>query len=614
MGKLRYLWSNDSRFTISRAIGILPKSDRRKILLIAIVQISLSFLDLLGVLMIGLLGALAVAGIQASSPESRWYPILDFLHISQFDFQTQAFLLGLLAVFLFVSRTLLSIFFTRKILLFFSRRGAGISEELISKVLNQPIVLIQSRSTQETLYAVTQGVEYITHNILATSLVLIADVSLLVVVGITLVFFDPLTAIASFLLFSLIGFLLYRLMHLRAKKLGLSAAKLSIESSNEIVEVLGSYRESVVRNRRYYYSQNIGVLRRQLAETAAEINFMPYISKYVIETAMILGGLLIASSQFFLYDASRAITTLGIFLAAGTRLTPAVLRIQQGALHIRESSGKAEPTLDLINSLSDVSVIGKTEDKLDTTHSEFDATIQIRNISYRYPGALTPTLDSINLTIPVGVTVAIVGASGSGKSTLVDVMLGILTPLEGEVLISNEAPLSAISKWPGAIAYVPQNVAITNKSIRENIAFGFPIESHLDELIGNAIEIARLEDLVVSSSLGLSAPVGERGSKISGGQRQRLGIARAMFTKPMLIVLDEATSSLDGETEANVTGALNKLRGRTTLVMIAHRLSTVRDADIVVYLENGRIAAVGTFDEVRAAVPNFDKQASLMGL
>jgi ABC-type multidrug transport system fused ATPase/permease subunit len=161
---------------------------------------------------------------------------------------------------------------------------------------------------------------------------------------------------------------------------------------------------------------------------------------------------------------------------------------------------------------------------------------------------------------------------------------------------------------------VPQDVVISNGTIRENVALGFPIAVATDELVIDALRVAQLDDFVANLPNGLDTPVGERGAKISGGQRQRLGIARAMFTKPLLLVLDEATSSLDGDTEANITDAINALHGSTTVVMIAHRLSTIRDADIVVYLADGKVTAIGTFEEVRASVLDFDKQAKLMGL
>jgi ABC-type multidrug transport system fused ATPase/permease subunit len=197
---------------------------------------------------------------------------------------------------------------------------------------------------------------------------------------------------------------------------------------------------------------------------------------------------------------------------------------------------------------------------------------------------------------------------------MIDVLLGVLNPDEGSVLISGLPPLLAVAKWPGAVSYVPQDVVIATGTIRENVALGYPSEVATDELVNSALRVAHLDKFVSELPNGIDTHVGERGAKISGGQRQRLGIARALFTRPHLLVLDEATSSLDGETEVSITDAIHELRGSTTVVVIAHRLSTVRDADIVIYLSNGSIKAIGTFDEVRKNVPDFDRQAKLMGL
>lgn len=611
MADLRKRWQLSILGRVSR---ILTKSDRKKMIAIAIIQICLSFLDLLGVLTIGLLGALAVNGIQTGIQSGSVATVLQFLHVSELSFQAQALSLGVTAVVLFVGRTVLSIFFTRRILFFFSRRGAAISTNLVSRLLSQPLVLIQSKSTQEILYALTNGVDFITLNILATAMVLVSDVSLLTVIGVGLLVVDASTAIGSLILFSLIGFFLYRLMHVKAGRLGTKSAKLSIISADEIVEVLGSYREAVVRNRRDYYSREIGKLRHELADASAEINFMPYISKYVIETSVIVGGLLIAASQFFMHDSIRAVTTLGVFLAAGTRITPAVLRIQQGSLQIRGSAGRAGPTLDLIDSLGSTPSTENLDDTVDVIHEGFKANIELKNVSITYPGKNVPALDDVSLRISAGTSVAIVGPSGAGKTTLVDILLGVIEPTNGEVFISGVSPLQAISKWPGAISYVPQDVMISKRSIRENVGLGYPKEVATDELISSALQVSFLTNFVNSLPQGLNTLAGERGAKISGGQRQRLGIARAMFTNPQLLALDEATSALDGETEASITKSIHNLRGSATVVMIAHRLSTVRDADVVVYMAEGKIITTGTFDEVRSTVPDFDRQAKLMGL
>jgi uncharacterized protein YciI len=254
---------------MGKSMSILSKSDRKKILAVVVLQVFLSALDLLGVLAIGLLGALSVSGVQSREPGLQLDSTLRFLTISEFSFQTQVAILAVGALLLLVGRTILSIIFTRRILFFFSRRGAKISANLISRLLSQPLLIVQARTSQETLYAVTSGVSLITLQILATGIVMVADLSLLLVMTLGIFLVDPFTAIGSFLLFTLIGYFLYRYMHLLAGYLGVKYSELSVVSNEKIVEVFGSYRESVVRNRRDYYAREIGKIRFALAEVEA---------------------------------------------------------------------------------------------------------------------------------------------------------------------------------------------------------------------------------------------------------------------------------------------------------------------------------------------------------
>ena len=602
------------RSTFGRAVQVLSPKDQQKVLAVLLLQVCIGVLDLLGVIAIGLLGALSVTGLQSQVPGNRVSSALNFLQLSHASFQNQALILGIGAVALLVGRTVVSIFFTRRILFFLSNRGAQISANLVTRLLSQSLIDVQSRTSQETLFAVTRGVEFVTLQILAPAIVLVSDVALLFVMGLGLFSIDPLTAIATFLVFFIIGYALYQFMHVRAGTLGARSSVLNIASNEKIVEVFSSYRESVVRNRRDFYAREIGAYRFTLARTSAEMNFLPYISKYVIETSVILGALLIGAAQFILQDAAHAVATLAIFLAAGTRIAPAVLRVQQGSVLIRGSMGQAKPTLDLIEALGTTPIIENTDDKVDVVHDGFLADIRVENVTLTYPNKNTPAIKNVSLTIPTGKSVAFVGPSGAGKTTIIDIFLGVLLPEEGSVQISGLPPQLAVAKWPGAVSYVPQDVVIAAGTIRENVALGYPLSEATDELVMSALKVAQLEKFIASLPDGIDTPVGERGTKISGGQRQRLGIARAMFTRPHLLVLDEATSSLDGETEAGISEAIHTLRGATTVVMIAHRLSTVRDADIVVYMDKGRVAAIGTFNQVRDAVPDFDRQAKLMGL
>ena len=599
---------------IFRALNILSSKDRIRVLIVMGIQVFLGLLDLLGVAVIGLLGALSLNGVQSRPAGDRVSAFLKFVGLYNETFQTQAATLGIAASAILIIRTLISIVLTRKVLFFLSRRGAVISSELMKKLMSQSLVAIQKNTLYENLYAITAGVSNITLGILGTAVVLIADISLLIIMTIGLLVVDPTMAISTFIFFALIGLGLYKFMHKKAGALGQVETELNIESSEKIIEVLSSYRESVVRNRRDFYAREIGALRFRLANTLAELSFMPNVSKYIIESSVVLGALAISAAQFILQDAGRAVATLAIFLAAGTRIAPAVLRVQQGSMQIRRSLGASSTTLDLIESLKNTPNIEPSSDEIDLAHPGFVPNVEMKNVNFVYPDSSNYAITNANLSIAPGSVVAVVGPSGAGKTTLIDLILGVLEPISGNVRISNINPSEVSKKWPGALSYVPQDVTISNGTIRSNITLGFPPNAGTNEMIWDAISISQLQEYLNGLPDGENTKVGDRGSSMSGGQRQRLGIARALFTKPKLLVLDEATSALDGETEANISAAIKSLKGNVTVILIAHRLSTVREADQVVYLENGKILSVGTFDEVRSAVPNFDRQASLMGL
>ena len=596
------------------AAQLLDSGDRRKVIWVILLQISFGFLDLLGVLLIGVIGALAITGVSSGKPGDRVSTFLDFVGLQDAPLQIQVASIGLVAAVLLICKTLFSIYFSRRVLFFLSRRGAAVSARMVSKLLRQSLLTVQSRSLQTSLYAVTHGVTLMTVGVLGVFVSLVSDLSLLAVLLTGLFVVDSVMALGTLVAFSLIAFALWRLMHVRVKNLGLKTADISVESSETVFEVLTAYREATVRNRKGFYARLIGKQRLLLANLQAEMSFMPNISKYVIEIAVVLSAVAIAGFQFMVNDASRAVAILSIFLAATTRIAPAVLRVQQGAVSMRGTIAAAQPTLELLRELGWERDEVETWKEPDFKYDGFLSRIDLNNVSFKYPGRDKDVINNVSLSIPEGSFAGFVGSSGAGKTTLVDLMLGVLEPKSGQVTISGYAPKDAIKKFPGAVSYIPQDVVVVNGSIRKNVTLGFEDGTIPDEFVWDALKIAHLDDFVNNLPEKLDSSVGDRGTKLSGGQRQRLGIARAMVTKPKLLVLDEATSAMDGELELNIGEAIQEMRGEVTIVMIAHRLSTIRSCDVIFHLSNGVVTGKGTFEELKNLAPEFNRQATLMGL
>jgi ABC-type multidrug transport system fused ATPase/permease subunit len=586
---------------------LLKNSDRRKIYLVAGLQVSLSILDLIGVAVIGLLGAISVSGIQSQRPGSRISKFLELVSLENATVQTQVTILGITATLILISRTVLSIFITRRYIYFLSRKGSEITKDLLGKILGAPLLKIQETSTQKTIFGLTESIKAVTLGVLATSVSLFSDLALMAILAIGLFVVDATIALSTVILFGAVGLILHKSMTTKSQLIGIAVSSDSVELNEEFSEVLHSYRESLVFGTRESYYKRISTTRDRLAVNQAEIQFMPSISKYVIELSLIIGALVISAIQFSMKDAVHAVATLSVFMAAGSRIGPAVMRVQQGIIQIRSAIGVSETGLELIDSFKQEENLYAIEKKksAELEQETFHSSVEVAKVTFKYPNSQKVVLNDLSFVVNQGTFLAIAGSSGAGKTTLVDLILGVIPPSEGRIHISSLNSRDAILKWPGKISYVPQEVYISNSTIRRNVALGLNNEEIDDSRVQSALRKAQLGEFAEDSASGLELEVGERGSKLSGGQRQRLGIARALYSDPKLLVLDEATSALDGETEAEITSTLLGLKGEITLIVIAHRLSTIKEADHVIYLYDGEILSQGKFADVSAKVEAF---------
>lgn len=614
-------FSKGLREAVRASLGLLTPQDRRKYWLAVLVQMCLSLLDLLGVLLVGLVGVLAVTGLdpQTEPPQSVQEAIAT-MGLAGVSYSVLAIYVALTAAVFLTVKSLLAMILLRRVLRFLAGRQAGVASRLTGELFARPLTFVQARTSQETAYALLEGTIYSTLVLLGNLALAMSDIALLTVLAVTLFVLDPFVTVLAAAFFVAVGVILQRVLGARATSAGRVTQDVAVEGISIVQEGVSAYREITVGNRRSSYRERISSAMWRGAGAHAELQLISQVPKYVFEAALVIGAIGLVAVQSRFQDPSVAVGTAALFLAAGVRVMPSLLRLQVSLINMRNAESRARPTYKLRAELESLSSSGadfdvvRFERGVRNGHVGFLPTIELTKVSYGYPGVSALAVADISLNVHEGQSVALVGSTGAGKSTLADLILGILEPTSGTVKVGGQLPSEALTCWPGAIAYVPQTVTLVAGTVRENVALGVPDAEVDDTRVWEALEQARLAEFLQEAREGLDTAVGERGLRFSGGQQQRLGLARALYSRPSLLVLDEATSALDSDTEAAIAEMLRSLVGRVTTVTIAHRLATVRTADLVVYLEGGEIAASGRFQEVRKLHPEFDRQARLLGL
>jgi ATP-binding cassette, subfamily B, bacterial PglK len=594
---------------------LIENPAKRKIGVITIATISLNFLDIVAVSLVGAVGALAFRGIQNQEVGERTYRALQLLNLDGLRLAEQIVVIGIGAFLLLVLKSILVYLSTQKIFLFMSHQSAYLSEKLTRMILKKSVQEVQSKSSQEYVFYISAGTNNLMMGVIGTAFSIMADLALFTFLIALLLIVDFKSAVISAIIFISVGLLLHRMMQNRALRLGRESKNLSVGNNERIQELIGSFREIVVRNTGSKYVKQIFVGRIELAKVSARLKMMPLFSKYFMEVTVFAMFLAIAMIQFIFNDSSRAVGNLALFLAASSRISPAVLRVQQGIVQMKSAMGGGESTLNFIKSENFAPLHTSIQElQICTDSPKFIPSVEFKSVSFQYSQEARMKIKDLSLFIKPFEFVALVGPSGAGKSTFVDLMFGLLQPDQGEVLIGGIPSRDALSTWPSEFGYVPQNVTIHKGTIMSNLLLGLDRTSEIEKKAIKLLKMVNLYEAIMDLDGGLDSFIDDRGGNLSGGQRQRLGIARAMMTNPKILVMDESTSMLDATSENVITKSIQGLRDSVTLVVIAHRLSTVKSAQKLIYVEDGRVLAEGDFETLRVKVPDFDKQAKLMGL
>lgn len=484
-----------------------------------------------------------------------------------------------------------------------------LSRELLQGYLSVPYTFHLQRNTAELIRNTTNETRRVLTGAVQSTLEIFSEV--LVIVGIVaiLAYAQTLAAGVVFGVLALGGWGLTSYYRSRLQEIGDTRAKHMSRMIQTVNESLGPLKEVKLLGREQEFVKEFDRSARAMGASERDRRVIGQYPRLLLETGTVVGMVGLAALLVFTgVSLLDAIPVLGLFAVAAVRLMPSVSRVVDKLNGLRYEAAAIDIVHDELEALARKQKRSAATSRSQDVRTLIDwETIEVRDLIYRYPEADEKALRGISFSIERGTHIGVVGSSGAGKTTLVDLLLGLLEADAGEIFVGDVSIQENLGAWQRKIGYIPQEIFLTDDTIRSNVAFGLPPGEVSEARVWNALEAAQLKEFVASQTNGLDTVVGERGVRISGGQRQRIGVARALYHDPELLVLDEATSSLDYETERKVAMAVDALSGEKTVVTVTHRLNSVRSCDAIHLLRDGRLAASGTYGDLRETSAEFKR-------
>jgi ABC-type multidrug transport system fused ATPase/permease subunit len=603
---------------VMASLAFMAPKERSKWYLLTGARALLSVLDLAGILAIGFVVTSTAIFLTSGSDPNRELEFVG-VQIPAVNAQTLPWVsAGVLL--LFLTKAFFSIVLTRKAAYFVATIEARSARTIAEISFGGDLGDARKRSREEVTYAIQAGSPSAFNYLLNAVNILVAEAVLFVVICIGFLFVDPWATLAAVLYFGLIAFVMQYFVGSLMTKAGRITAEATVAANTAVSDLLSVFRELLVLGKRDKYINGIYRARTATAYSAANQHYLSGMPRYIIEAALLVGVALFVLAQALAGDIVKSAATIGVFLSGGFRLTAALLPLQNALLTINSALPSARTAHEIFEfakeneTASRQKTVSKKGTSGDLAARSLNSPIgvEFRNVFFSYSSADQPALRHISFEIEPGTQVALMGPSGAGKSTIADLLCNVLTPTSGSIARTDSAYGPGGFERLGRVSYVPQRPGLVSGTILENIALA---ENDDEVSRGQALEalkLANLSELISELPDGLDTHLGKLQDGLSGGQMQRLGLARALYTKPGLLIMDEATSALDADSEAEIQKALDSMRGKVTVVLIAHRLNTIQHADKVILLEDGLVKDSGTFKELIARNTSVERVVDLM--
>lgn len=604
--------------TIRRSWNLLTPRQKLGLTILSVARISVNFLDVIGITLVGLTVAVLLGSID-SIAVLAWLPS---------PFRDSALWLLSLTALAFVTKTILGLLLSRKTALFIAALEVHNSKKIAVAVFSGGLAAMKQRSRSEIEWTVLRSTGLAFNTVLIQGMTLQAEASLAIFILTLMLVADWQVTLAIIVYFALILSLFHSFSSSRFLAAGTFLSSGSVSVAQAVTDITNAYREISVSNKMGHFLDVFAKARESVSRAGAMTTFLSSIPRLIVETALILGALAFLGLEILRSGGQPNFATLGILLVGGLRIMSSLLPLQRSFAELNFNKPQAEGAQNLLEEILSQEapledehpayspkpgrVPGQKALRIEVKDVAFDFKDDSENSATETGNSKRPVIDGVSFAVQEGGYIALVGPSGAGKSTLVDLILGLFQPDSGTVLIDGVPPQRFLRENPGSVGYVPQRPGVVSGTLAENVALGVSPKQIDEARVWEAIQAAELVAFVEGLPHGVHSDLGPHADSLSGGQKQRLGLARALYSRPRLLVLDEATSALDAQTESSVTESLLTLRDEVTIVVVAHRLSTIQNVDEALVLVEGKVLAHGSFSTLRKEVPLIQKYVELM--